>query len=325
MDKIVLYGLFSDHVIKLFKKELGNQFSVKVVDNPAGDYSELADAKYIVNRVFPMPEDLFHQCQELLMVQKWGAGYDKVDVAAAGALGIPVAACTGVNAVPVAELTVLLMLAVYRNILPLNRRFMNGEWARDEYSPRSFMLHGKNVGLLGFGRIGQEVGHILQKGFGAKVRYYDIRRMPEEKEMALGFRYVPLNQLLETSDIISVHVALVDATRKMVNREFFQKMKRSAILINTSRGGVIDEADLIQALQNGDIAGAGLDTFASEPLDKSSPLLHMDNVVATPHCGGNTADNDINMVDCCVRSILAFESGKFPQPPELVNGKFLHQ
>jgi len=106
--------------------------------------------------------------------------------------------------------------------------------------------------------------------------------------------------LLRTSDIISLHVPLLDSTRNMINRESFAKMKSTAIIINTSRGGIIDEEALIEALQKQVIAGAGLDTFANEPLDASSPLLQLENLVATPHCGGNTADNDINMVACCI-------------------------
>jgi len=225
---------------------------------------------------------------------------------------------------PVAEITVLHMLAVYRNLLPLANKIKDNVWARDEYAKKSYMINGKTVGLLGLGSIGQRVGMIVKRGFGAEVQYYDLHRMPEEKEMAIGFKYVDFDTLLRTSDIISLHVPLLDSTRNMINRESFAKMKSTAIIINTSRGGIIDEEALIEALQKQVIAGAGLDTFANEPLDASSPLLQLENLVATPHCGGNTADNDINMVACCIDNILKYDRGDGLKPPILVNQEFLY-
>jgi phosphoglycerate dehydrogenase-like enzyme len=253
------------------------------------------------------------------LIQKWGAGFDKIDIQAAGAKGISVAICLGGNAGPVAELAVLLMLAIYRNLVPLAAKLKEGHWARDLYTPRSYMLKGKIVGLLGFGSIGQKTGKIVKRGFDAQVQYYDLHRLPEEKEEALGVRYVSLDTLLRTSDILSLHIPLFENTQNIVDREALAKMKPSGILINTSRGGIIDENALYEALRDGIIAGAGLDTLAEEPADASNPLLKLENVVLTPHCGGNTADNDINMVKYCVDNILQYDRDGCLAPPILVN------
>jgi D-3-phosphoglycerate dehydrogenase len=322
MKKIALYGVFNPVVKEMFRKKLPKYFEIVEVDSP-DEFYKIKDVEYMVTRSFEIDEKVFNHAPRLVLLQKWGAGYDKIDIKAAGKRGVSVAICLGSNTMPVAELAVLHMLAVYRNLIPLSNKIKENNWARDEYAKKSFMINRKVVGLVGLGNIGQRVGMIVKRGFGAEVQYYDLNRMPEEKEIALGFKFVDLDTLLRTSDIISVHVPLFDSTRNLINSESFNKMKPSAIIINTSRGGVINEAALIEALRNKVIAGAGLDTFTNEPLDAASPLLQFENLVATPHCGGNTADNDINMVSCCVENILKYDSGGGLQPPVLVNQDFL--
>lgn len=322
MKKIALYGIFNPAVHAMFREKLPSEYEIVAFDS-ADEYDKLRDVEFIVNRSYAIDASFFPLAPRLSMLQKWGAGYDRIDIKAAGERGVSVAICVGANSTPVAEMTVLLMLAVYRNLLPMSNKIKESLWARDEYAKKSYVINGKKVGLLGFGSIGQKVGMIVKKGFDAKVQYYDLYRLPEEKEVALGFKYVDLDTLLRTSDIISLHLPLLDSTRNMISRDSFSKMKSSAILINTSRGGIIDEDALVEALANKIIAGAGLDTFVSEPLSASSPLLQLENLVATPHCGGNTADNDINMVACCVDNILKFDRGDDLQPPVLVNKQYL--
>lgn len=322
MDKLALYGLFNENVIRKFKEEFAGEFEVVEV-NREGDLNAIADAKIIINRVFHMDAKVFDSAKDLKMVQKWGAGTDKLDVTYAGYKGIPVVNCVGINAVPVAEMAVLLMLAVYRHILPQTRRFADGEWPRDEYAKQSYLINGKTIGLLGFGRIGQQVCRIVHDGFGANVQYYDYFRQSEEREREIGVAYVDMDTLLRTSDIVSIHLPLTDCTNGMIGAELLRKMKPSAVLINTARGGLVDEPALIEALRTGVIAAAGLDTFSEEPLPSSSDLLKLENVVATPHCAGNTADNDLKMIECCVRSIRSFTSGERPSGAQLVNKEAL--
>ncbi len=324
MKKIALYGIFNPVVIGMFRQKLPKDFEVIEINSP-DDYDKIKDVEFIVNRSFEINETVINQASRLLLVQKWGAGYDKIDIKAAGKRGISVAICLGGNTMPVAEFAIMLMLAVYRNLLPLSNKIKENQWARDQYAKKSYMINGKMIGLLGLGSIGQRVGKIVKRGFGAEVQYYDLQRMPEEKEIALGFRYVELDTLFRTSDILSLHVPLLDSTRDIINHDIFLKMKPTSIIINTSRGGVINEEALVEALKNKVIAGAGLDTFAHEPLDPLSPLLKFENLVATPHSGGNTADNDINMVACCVENILKYDRGGGLQPPTIVNQHFLNQ
>jgi len=324
MKKVVLYGLFNPEVVNLFRERFQGKFEI-IEDAEKQNLEPLKDAEYIVNRVFPMDRTLFDQAKSLRMVQKWGSGTDKLDIAYAGELGIPVVNCVGINAIPVAEMAVLLMLASYRHIIPQAARFKKGEWPRDEYARKSYLLHGKVVGLLGFGRIGQQVSKILHEGFGCEIQYYDAFRLPSGREAELGVRYVDRDTLARSSDIISLHIPLMEATRGTVDRNFFKMMKPTAILINTARGGIVDEPALIEALQSGEIAGAGLDTFSTEPFPPSSPLFQLENVVATPHCAGNTADNDARMAECCMESILSFDSGNWPSPPQLVNSQFIRK
>ncbi|MDR1511094.1 MAG: 2-hydroxyacid dehydrogenase [Synergistaceae bacterium] len=322
MKKIALCGKFNAEIRNMFREQIPENFEVVEFEN-GEELGQLVDVDYMICRGFPITEGFLSHTPFLRLVQKWGAGYDKIDIQTAGARGISVAVCWGGNSSPVAEMTVLLMLSVYRNIIPLYNKLKEGDWARERYMPKSYTLNGKIVGFLGFGSIGQKTAKILKRGFDAHIQYYDLQRLPEEKETALGLRYADMDDLLRTSDIISIHVPLLESTKNIINKETLVKMKSSAIVINTSRGGVIDEYDLYEALRDNIIAGAGLDTMSIEPVDPSCPLLKLENVVLTPHCGGNTADNDINMVKYCVENVVQYDRDGFLVPPVLVNKNYL--
>jgi phosphoglycerate dehydrogenase-like enzyme len=223
----------------------------------------------------------------------------------------------------VAELAVTLMLDVLRNVVPMAARLKEGEWAREQFSPRSYLLHGKTVGLVGIGNIAKKVAAIVRGGFNCQVLYYDVFRLTPEQEENLGVTYADLDELMTRSDIVSVHVPLLDSTAGMINKSKLDLMKPTACIINTSRGGVINEPDLIDAMQAGKILGAGLDTYAIEPLPKDSPLLSMENVVTTPHCGGNTVDNDINMATICMENIACYDANHDKTMRAIVNQKYL--
>ena len=322
MKKIALHGNFSQNMVDCLQKKCPEGFEVYAISKE-NEAEDLAKADYIVNRGAVVDETVVVTAKNTKLIHKWGAGYDKIDVKAAGAHGIPVAICVGGNAMPVAELAVTLMMAALRNIQPMAERLKKGEWSRNEYAGRSYLLHGRTVGLLGIGNIARKVAAIVRGGFDCPVLYYDVFRMSEEQEAALGVRYVSLDELLKQSDILSIHVPLLESTTGMIDREKLALMKPTAFIINTARGGIINESDLIEALQNGAIAGAGLDTYASEPLDPSSPLLAMDNVVTTPHCGGNTVDNDINMAAICMEDIAAYDATGDATVRCIVNREFL--
>lgn len=321
MGKIVLYGNFTPSMRYALYDKCPKDF--ELYESGTENTNALSDADYIVSRGVVVDHAVLDAAKKLKMLQKWGSGYDKIDVAYAGQRGIPVAVCLGGNSIPVAELTVALMLDVIRNIMPLAERLKEcGSWNKDLYMKRSFLLHGKTVGLIGMGNIAKNVAHIVQRGFDANVIYYDVVRLDKDAEKNLNIQYIPLQGLMREADIVSIHVPLLDSTRGMINSKMLECMKPSAYLINTSRGGVINEDDLIAALQEGKIMGAGLDTFSEEPLPADSPLLHMDNVIATPHIGGNTVDNDERMAAICMENISYFsQTGDFSMPA-FVNKEF---
>ena len=307
MKIIALYGTFSENMVSCLRQKCPEGFELRVITKE-NEAELLPAADYVINRAAAVDVPVLEAAKNMKMLQKWGAGYDKIDVKSAGERGVPVAICVGGNSMPVAELTVALMMSVLRNVQPMAERLKKGEWSRNEYAGRSYLLHGRTVGLLGIGNIAKKVAAIVRGGFGCEVLYNDVFRLGGEREAALGVRYVTLEELLKQSDILSIHVPLLESTAGMIDREKLSMMKPTAFLINTARGGVVNEGDLIEALKAGTIAGAGLDTFAKEPLDASSALLTMDNVVATPHCGGNTVDNDINMAEICMENIAAYDA-----------------
>ena len=284
-------------------------------------YGNLADCEYLISRLDIDP-DIINHTPNVKFWQRWGAGFDHVDLKAWGERGIPIATCPGVNSGIVAELAIMLMLAGYRNLLQINRQLRAGHWPRTEYFGRSFMIKGKTVGVLGLGHIGKKVA-ALATAFGANVIYYDIVRQTEQEEK-FGYRFVDFDTLLRESDIYTIHCPLNEETRGMIGAAQFAKMKPTAMLINTARGPIVDEAALIDALTTGKIATAGLDTYEREPLPKDHPLLTLDNVVASAHAGGNTKDNDINMVNYVYHNIVAFDRGEpLNTPGDIVNGEYL--
>lgn len=306
MKKIALYGNFSPNMLECLQKKCPEGFETYHV--PVGGLEQLAQADYIVNRGGAVDGGVMDAAPSLKLIQKWGVGYDKIDVVAAGQRGIPVSICVGGNALPVAELAVTLMLDVLRSVVPMAGCLKQGDWARDRFSPHAYLLTGKTVGLVGIGNIAKKVAAIVKGGFGCEVIYYDVFPLTAEQEKELGVRYVELDELMAQANIVSIHVPLLESTAGMIDASRLALMKPTACIINTSRGGVINEPDLIEVLQNGSILGAGLDTFAVEPLSQDSPLLKLDNVVTTPHCGGNTVDNDINMAAISMECIAQYDA-----------------
>jgi len=225
---------------------------------------------------------LLDAAKRVKLIVKRGVGYDRIDVRGAAAKGIPVS-ITPVAATSrsVAEHTVLLILAVLRKLKYLDQLVRRGGW-RNDIQCCTYQLSGKTVGIVGIGSIGREVAKRL-KAFNAVLIYHDTIRITSQVEEALGASFRELDDLFTQSDIITLHIPLTSGTRNLVNERTLSMMKRTAVLINTSRGGVVDEPALINALKAGRIMGAGLDVFAKEPLALDHPLIQMDNVVMTPH------------------------------------------
>jgi len=254
-------------------------------------YQAASEADYYLGLARRMGGEFFRAAPKLRLVQLLSAGYDHVDVEAARKAGVPVSNNGGANAVAVAEHTLLLMLAVLKRLVRFHNDVVAGKWRVGNLAEgRVYELAGKTLGIVGLGNIGKKVAR-RAAAFDVRIQYYDIARLSEDQEDSLGVRFVLLDELLRTSDVVSLHVPLDDATRHLLGPREFALMKPSAILINTCRGPVVDESALQRALTDGQIAAAGLDVLVEEPPAPNHPLFALPNVTLTPHSAGPTWEN----------------------------------
>lgn len=270
----------------------------------------------IATLVDKLDRQLLQDLPDLKVIANVAVGFDNIDIAAASDLGIAVVNTPGVLDDATADLAFGLLLATARRICEGHDYVKSGSWTRWQ----SQLLLGTEVsratlGIIGFGRIGQAMAR-RARGFDMKLLYSQRNQANAEIEAALNARYVPQDELLHESDFISVHCPLSAATHHLINRQAFLKMKRTAILINTARGAIINENELVEALKNGTIAGAGLDVFEHEP--KVHPdLLTMPSVVLAPHIGSASVETRSRMFYLAVKGLLNCQNGN--KPENLVN------
>ena len=231
---------------------------------------------------------LMDAAPRLKVIGRHGVGLDAIDLEAARARGIVVCNTPLANVESVAEHTVGLMIAISKLLTRADKAIRQGRWqVRYDYVGQELL--GRTLGLVGMGRIGGRVAEICHLGFKMPVLYNDVVSYPQV-EGHLGATKLPLNHVLAHADYVSVHVPLMAATSGLIGREQFASMKTGAIFINTARGPIVDEVALVEALNSGKLAGAGLDVYADEPVTADNPLLAMDNVVLTPHMAAHTQD-----------------------------------
>ena len=267
-----------------------------VVADPTSSHGVLIEALKDADAAVPwlasVPLEVAEQLPNLKLVQLLTAGYDSVDVVGLGKLGIAVANNGGSNAISVSEHAMTLMLSVYRRMMESWDNTRNGNWREGvDQLPVRTEINGKTVGIIGFGNIGRQVARRLS-GFDCEVLYHDTVELMPGRDRELGAQAVDLDHLLRVSDIVTVHVPLNSSTRGLMGAREFGLMKKTAIFINTYRGPVHNEADLIKALQDGEIAGAGLDVLEQEPTDPNNPLLSMPTAIVTPHWAGGTGEGN---------------------------------
>jgi len=247
------------------------------------------------------------KADRLKVIARYGVGVDQVDLEAAREKGIIVTNTPGANSVSVAELALGLMLALARQIPEAVQAVQQGKWPR--YAGVS--LEGKTVGILGLGAIGKQLARRLS-GFDCLIMAYDPfadESFAEEH----GVRLSSMDNVIASSDFVSLHLPLLPETRGLVNDAFLAKMKKGSFLVNTSRGEAIDEAALLRALQSGQLRGVGLDAFAVEPPDPANPLLHLPQVISTPHLGAQTDGATSNMGWFALNDCLAVLRGEEPK------------
>ena len=271
----------------------------------------LRDADFLILYGGRPSEKAFRAATRLRLVQLLAAGYDGMDLDLLRELEIPCANNGGANSWSVSDHALLLMLSVYKLLPQTYNSVREGRWRGPINTLNTFEMANKLVGIIGMGNIGRRVAQRAQ-GFDAKVQYYDKFPLPAERERELGVTLVSLEELFHTSDILTCHTSLTSETYHIVNRERLAMMKPTAVVINTSRGPVIDEAALIEALREGRIAGAGLDVFEKEPVDPENPLLSMDNVVVSPHSAGTTWDAVFRRAEFAYANIQRVADGEEP-------------
>ncbi|RAJ87924.1 lactate dehydrogenase-like 2-hydroxyacid dehydrogenase [Chitinophaga dinghuensis] len=256
----------------------------------------------------PMPRPFLEKVTHLKLIALMSAGYDNIDVAAARELGIPVTNVPGIPSKSTADIAFLLMQAVARKAFFMHQRILQHEWGfSDPTANLGIDLEGKTLGIWGLGQIGTVLAK-RSRAFDMKLIYNNRRRnMAAEKEF--GARYVSFEELLEQSDVLSVHTALTAATRGVFTKDIFRKMKPGAIFINTARGAIHDETALYEAIQEGLIWGAGLDVTNPEPMSPDSPLLRLPTVAILPHIGSATSGTRNAMASLAAENVIAAIQG----------------
>lgn len=274
-------------------------------------------ADYAISGQVPVSGRVLRAAKKLKLLHKWGVGVDNFDLAAARECGIKVARTTGSNAVPVAEFTIGLMLATLRNIAGGHHGMQDKVWQRN--MREAFLLSNKTVGLVGFGAIGKNVAKLL-RGFSCTILYNKTTPLSAAEEAELGVKFATVPDILKQCDIVSLHCPLTPTTTGLINRAALQTMKKTAILVNCARGGVVIEEDLVWALKNGVIHAAASDVYDIEPLPPTSPLIGVPNMTITPHLAAMNADTFEPTVVRMFRNIQHVSRGEPVPALDLVVG-----
>ncbi|GBF10662.1 C-terminal binding protein [Tepidibacillus sp. HK-1] len=267
------------------------------------------DADGIINQYAPITRKVIENLENCKVIARYGVGVNTIDLDVATEKGIVVGNVTDYSMDEVSDHAFALLLALARKVVKLNHEVKNGVWNFNLGKP-VFRLRGRTLGLVGLGRIPQTLAKKAQ-AFGLNIIAYDPY-VPVEVAKGLNVELVELNDLFKQSDYISVHAPLMDSTRGMISDEQFNLAKKEAFIVNTARGSVIDEAALIRALQEGKIAGAGLDVLEFEPIQEDNPLLKMENVIITPHVAWYSEESEIELKRKTAQNVADVLSGYFP-------------
>ncbi|WP_417551641.1 hydroxyacid dehydrogenase [Marinomonas fungiae] len=256
----------------------------------------------------------------LKVIAKHGVGVDNIDIEAAAQRNIPVVVATGANAISVAEHAIALMLTAVKRVLPLDDSLREGRWEKPGFS--GVELAGKNMGLFGMGAIAQATAK-MAKGFGLNLFGYDPYANDDVFAEYGVTRCDSIEELLAISNILSLHCPLTEQTRAIINAETIARMPQGSYIVNTARGGLIDEAALVAAVQSGHLAGAGLDTFAVEPPSVDHPFLKEPAIVVTPHIGGVTTEGSTRVSVDAATGVVAIAEGKLLPAHRVINRTLL--
>lgn len=308
---VTIPSTFKDYIDQ-FEKKLGPncELEIKLINEPMKAVkliTLLENADYFISGgIENIDREVLDNLERLKLIARFGVGYENVDLEAASENEIYVTNAPGGNADSVAELTVGLMLSAIRNIPYSHNLISNGKWqfvVGEE-------LTGKNLGIVGLGEIGKAVARKVQ-GFQMRVKAFDIEKDYEFADKYF-VNYVDLETILRKSKIVTLHVPLTSQTKHLISEGELRQMRKDAYLINTSRGKVVNQKDLIKALRRNEIRGAALDVFETEPLPPQSKLRKFKNLIHTPHIGGCTAEAITRLIDITTGNVKLVESGKLP-------------
>ncbi len=296
----------TEEVCSIIRAQLPSGWTFARATN-GNESARLAECDFLLVADRPMTAAHLEAAPRLRMIQHQGVGYERIDLGACRARGIPVALTPEGTSIGVAEHTLLLILALYKQLVKAANGAQQGRWMQWELRQDSFELCGKTLGLVGFGRIGREVAK-RALAFDARVIYFD----PLAPQPAAPFvqRCETLEDLLRAADIVSLHVPVTAQSRQFINAHVLARMKPGAVLINTARGSLVDEAALAEALDSGRLAGAALDVLNQEPPAPDNPLLHRDNVLVTPHISAGTRDALDTKMQAAFANMLRFTRGE---------------
>ncbi len=317
MPKVIIHDAVDPAALDLLNSRAGMQIVTLEREERARLREELADADSIILRYLPLDGDDIRAARNMKVISRHGVGYDNVDIAAANECRIPVATIGNANSITVAELALYLMLAAAKQGLGYDKSVRAGDWWQAREEARTIELYEKTLLVVGFGRIGKLVAPRCH-AFGMNVTVCDPY-IPQNLITDAGFTPAPdFNKALGQADIITLHTPLNDETRHMIDAAALQRMKQGALLVNTSRGPVVDGQALSDALSAGHIYAAGVDVFEAEPPPTSNPLFAHDNTILTPHIGGLTRECFHRSAIRCAQNTLDAIDGKL-DPAFVVN------
>ena len=327
MNKVAIIGkqqpIAIRTAIKEYLEENGLQADILNMETRnALDWTDrLIGYNAIISAGEKFPAEVFRALKgDLKLLSRYGVGTDEIDKAAAAECGVAVCNAAGTLSTAVAECAMGLILSLLRSIPDADKEVRQGDWSRFFESKTGTQLEGKTVGIIGFGDISKALAKMLS-GFDCNVMAYDLY-WDEKAAKELNVTYADIETIQRQADIISIHVPSTPATDGMINREFLSKCKKNAILINTARGRLVVAEDLADALNNGIIAGAGMDVFSPEPPDPSNPLLTAKNTVLMPHSGACTIESHEKAGMTAAKNVADFFNGKTVKTvlnPEYIN------
>lgn len=320
-EKIVVLDALAEPAVARMRTLLppGMELSAATARDEAAQQAAIADADYAISGQIAVPGSVLRAAKKLKLLHKWGVGVDNFDLDAARALGIKVARTTGSNSVAVAEFAVGLMFALMRNLAYGHSELQKGVWHGTRMPNDALLLSSKTFGIIGLGAIGKNVARFVSV-FAGRILYHKPNRLDPAEEQALGVTYASVPELLREADIVSLHCPMTPQTAGMINRAALETMKKTAVIINVARGGVVVEDDLVWALKNKVIRGAAMDVYDIEPQPADNKFVGLDNVVTTPHIAAIAADTYVKTVQQMFTNILHVSRGEPIPPKDLVVG-----